>query len=337
MASDREWRDAEDSRPVALADIDLEDERFRITTRRDSDDLLPSIRRFGLRRAPLVACTPAGFLMVSGFRRVHACRALGWETIPARVIARAACEYECALKAVAENSLERPLNLIETSRALHLLESHAPDGRILGADAAALGLPAHSELTSRLKLLCRMPAVLQEAMLHGAISFAMACELGRMEEGLAADFARLFLHLKPSLNKQREIVALVLEIACREDADPRQLLEEAGRSPEAGSEDPDRNQQIQRLRRQLRRRRFPALAAAEDNFLALRQRLKLGDALQLAPPRDFEGTRFTLTLSFENRDDVARLQARLNELVDHPDFKTLLAGKGRGFAGATGG
>jgi hypothetical protein len=71
--------------------------------------------------------------------------------------------------------------------------------------------------------------------------------------------------------------------------------------------------------------------------LALRQRLKLGDALQLAPPRDFEGTRFTLTLSFENRDDVARLQARLNELVDHPDFKTLLAGKGRGFAGAAGG
>jgi hypothetical protein len=51
----------------------------------------------------------------------------------------------------------------------------------------------------------------------------------------------------------------------------------------------------------------------------------------LAPPRDFEGTRFTLTLNFESLEEVGRLRVKLDELVNHPDLKTLLTGKGRGF------
>jgi hypothetical protein len=68
----------------------------------------------------------------------------------------------------------------------------------------------------------------------------------------------------------------------------------------------------------------------------LRRRLKLGENLQLAPPRDFEGTRFTLTLNFERLEEVGRLRAKLDELVEHPDFKILMTGKGRGFAGTSG-
>jgi len=152
-----------------------------------------------------------------------------------------------------------------------------------------------------------------------------------MEEGLAAFFARLFRQLKTSLNKQREIVTLVAEIARREGIDPRHVLAEDRLSRMLDAQDLDRNQKTQRIRRLLRQRRFPALVAAEDKFHALRQRLKLGDNLQLAPPRDFEGTRFTLTLNFESLEEVGRLRVKLDELVDHPDFKTLLTGKGRAF------
>lgn len=327
-----ECGEAEAQRPrfVSLADIDFGDERFRITTRRESGDLHASIRRFGLRTPPLVTPAGAGFIMVSGFRRVNACRELGWESIPARVLPTASA-YECALRAIAENSLERPLNLIETSRALNLLERTALGGRIPDLDASALGLPTHPEVTGRLKRLCRLPIDVQDGVLEDAISFAMACELGRLEEDLGIAFAGLFRRLKPSLNKQREIVSLVSEIAGRENVDPRQVMAECGLTQAMSPSDPDRNQQIHGIRRQLRLRRFPVLAAAEHNFFALRQRLKLGAALQLAPPRDFEGTVFTLTLSFQGVEEVARLRAKLDELIDHPDFKILLAEKGRAF------
>jgi hypothetical protein len=138
------------------------------------------------------------------------------------------------------------------------------------------------------------------------------------------------------LNKQREILALVFEIAGRENADPRRILEECGLTPAAGPGDPDRSQQLHGIRRRLRHRRFPAIAAAENKFFTLRRRLKLGETLQLAPPRDFEGTGLTLTLNFHTLEDVAHLRGKLDELMDHPDFKLLLTGKGRGFEASSG-
>jgi hypothetical protein len=322
------------TRLIPLADIDPGDDRFRITTRR-SDDLHLSVQRLGLLAAPLVLDGADGFIVVSGFRRVDACRRLGWGSIPVRVLRAPTTMYACAIKAVGENSLERPLNLIETSRALHVLDQHAPEGSIPPEDAAALGLPTHAGLAAKLKPLCRMPEEVQAAVLENAVSFAMACEIGRLEEGAAVAVARLFRRLKTSLNKQREIVTLVSEIACREGRHSRDVLSEEGLLRVQDAEDLDHNQKTQRIRRLLRQRRFPTLAAAEDRFHALRQRLKLGENLQLAPPRDFEGTRFTLTLNFERLEEVGRLRAQLDELVDHPDFKTLLTGKGRGFAGAS--
>jgi ParB-like chromosome segregation protein Spo0J len=329
MASDGELTE-ECTRLIPLADLDPRDERFRITTRRDSDALHRSIGRLGLLAAPLVLPGASGFIIVSGFRRIAACRGLGWDSIRARVLQKAS-PYECALTAIAANSLERPLNLIETSRALRLLDQYAPEGHAPPEDTAALGLPAHAGVAAKLKTLCRLPEEAQDAVLEEAVSFAMACEIGRMEEGLAVAFARLFRQLKTSLNKQREIVTLVAEIARREGIDPGQVLAEDRLSRIIDAQDADRNQKTQRIRALLRQRRFPALVAAEDNFHSLRRRLTLGDNLQLAPPRDFEGTRFALTLNFENLEEVGRLRIKLDELVDHPDFKTLLTGKGRAF------
>ena len=319
---------------IPLAQIDSGDERFRITTRRDSADLQLSLQRLGLLAAPLVLPMDHGFSIVSGFRRVAACRELTWEVIPARVLSRQTAEYECALRAIAENSTERPLNLIETSRALALLAQHAPDGRVPPADAAMLGLTTHPGVTSKLKTLCRLPAEVQAAVIDGALSFPMACELGCLEPDLSVAFAELFLKLNTGLNKQREILTLVSEIALREQTDPREVLCDPALARMLEMEEVDRNQQTRQIRRLLRRRRFPSLVAAEDRFQELRQRLKLGQNLQLTPPRDFEGTRFALTLSFQSLTEIESLRGKLDELANHPDFKTLLTAKGDGFEGS---
>jgi ParB family transcriptional regulator, chromosome partitioning protein len=332
MVSDGD-RTEECQRLIPLTQIDSEDEHFRITTRRDSADLQPSLQRLGLLAAPLVLPTDHGFSIVSGFRRVAACRELTWDVIPARVLSRQTSEYECALWAIAENSTERTLNLIETSRALALLDRHAPGGQVPPADAAALGLTTHSGLTSKLKTLYRLPVEVQAAVIAEAVSFPMACELSRLESDLAIVFARLFRRLKTSLNKQREILTLVSEIASREEIDPREVLRDPALVRMLEMEELDRNQKTRHIRRLLRRRRFPSLVTAEDRFHALHQRLKLGENLQLAPPRDFEGTRFMLSLSFDSLTEIERLRGKLDELAQHPDFMTMLTGKGGGFGG----
>jgi hypothetical protein len=189
-------------------------------------------------------------------------------------------------------------------------------------------------VTSKLKTLCRLPAEVQAAVIDGALSFPMACELGRLEPDLSIAFAELFLKLKTGLNKQREILTLVSEIALREQTDPREVLCDRALARMLEMDKVDRNQQTRQIRRLLRRRRFPSLVAAEARFQELRQRLKLGQNLQLTPPRDFEGTRFALTLSFQSLAEIESLRGKLDELANHPDFKTLLTAKGDGFEGS---
>ena len=71
---------------VPLARINLQNDDFRITTREDLDDLLASIQHAGLISPPVLIKQTCGFTIVSGFRRVAACRKLGWKEIIARIL-----------------------------------------------------------------------------------------------------------------------------------------------------------------------------------------------------------------------------------------------------------
>jgi hypothetical protein len=316
---------------VPMADIAPEDTTFRLTTRCGLEDLTASIPLVGLMTPPLILPGRKAHIIVSGFRRIAACRQLGWERIPARRLDTRCPPDACARLAVAENSLSRPLNLIEVSRALNLLARFAPQNRTTGADAAALGLPSHPGLAAQLTGLVRLPEEVQAGVVDGTIGLAMAVELGRLSPPAAAAFAHVFRALKAGLNKQREILSAVVEIAAREDRSAGDVLQEPFLREVLEDRDMDRSRKTAAVRDRLRRRRYPAITRAEDNFRRLRRRLELGDRIRLLPPRDFEAPAFTLALSFEGREDIARLIATLNDLLGDPGVEELLGGKARHF------
>ncbi|MCK7514503.1 MAG: hypothetical protein MZV70_67820 [Desulfobacterales bacterium] len=179
---------------------------------------------------------------------------------------------------------------------------------------------------------------MQDAVLEEALSFAMACELGRMEEGLAVAFAAA---VSPAQD-QLEQAAGDRHPGCGDRAPRRDRLhgqscprtrlsrrmDAAGPGPQP--EDPAHAQAAAPAP-------LPGTGGGrETTFMRLRQRLTLGESLQLAPPRDFEGTRFTLTLNFENLEEVGRLRDKLDELVRPPGFQDPADGQGQGIRGDAG-
>lgn len=320
---------------IPLADIDSGAERFRITTRSDLDDLCASIPKLGLLNPPRVLPGVSRFLIVSGFRRVAACRRLGWDRLRVGVMPSDSSPYHCACRAVGDNATQRPLNLIEAGRSLLLLERCAADGKVPPDDAGALGLPSNPGVAAKLKDLCRLPSAVQQGVIECSIPFAMAVELGRMEPALAIDLAGIFRELRIGLNKQREMVSLITEIAHRETIPARRVMQERQLAGLLQAADLDRSQKARQLRKLLRQRRFPALQAAEHHFQALRQQLKLGENIHLTPPQDFEGIGMTLSVVIESLDDIGRLRGKLDELANHPDLKRILDGKRRLFAPAS--
>ena len=309
---------------IPLSRINPADDTFRITTRTDVDDLRASIPHDGLLNPPLVIKQASAFRIISGFRRLAACTKLGREEVAARVLNPDLSSLQCLRFAIADNAFQRPLNLIETSRALHKLSTHLNTGTRLIESAASLGLPSNPSVIKKIKDLCLLPEGIQSAILADTISLSMATELKHLTPRCAMAFAQLFDELKLSLNKQREIVTLVKEIARRESLSNQMVLEDRTLQDIIFDPDLDRRQKAYELRAYLRQRRFPQIVKAEARFESRRKQLKLGNDIKLNPPKDFEGTSYTVNMSFSSIAELKALHAKLDRMIQHPGLKEIV-------------
>ncbi len=319
-----------DDAVVDLTRIDAEDNAFRITTNTGNAALAKSILGVGLIAPPLLLSRSkdggdAGFRIVAGFRRVAACKALGRRRISARVLPPETPGLTCARLAAADNALQRSLNPIEISRALTLLSRHLSDSADLAATAGDLGLPDAPDPIRKLLPLCTLPAELQSGILSGAISLSMARTLSVLDSDLAVALVRLFSDLRLSLNKQREVLTLLQEIALREERTAADVLNDAAVQSILGDPEADRNQRAAALRRWLRRRRRPAVSRAEAAFTEAVRELPLGEGVRLIPPKDFESPVYTLSLAFKSRSELSDRNRRIGEILSHPALGTILS------------
>ncbi len=309
---------------IPLASINIQNDAFRITTCEDVGDLLVSIPHAGLITPPLLLKQTSGYTIVSGFRRVAACRKLGWNEIIACILPPELSPLDCLRLAIADNALQRPLNLIETSRAFQKLSSFLGSLKQLAETASTCGLPTNHSIINKTKSLCLLPLPIQSSILKDTISLTMGNELALLEPDTAVVFARLFEQLKLSLNKQKEMVTLTSEIARREDISIRQVLAHETFQDIINDENLDRGQKGRQIRSCLRQWRFPRIVKAEQNYAIHLKKLKLGHDIKLIPPKEFEGTTYTLNLNFTSLAHLKTLQSMLDKIMQHPSLEKIV-------------
>ena len=152
----------------------------------------------------------------------------------------------------------------------------------------------------------------------------MALELGGLDPATAVNLVQLFDQLKVGLNKQRELLSLLKEIAEREDTAIPQLIEEKPLQEILKTAEMDRAVKRQKVRSYLRRRRFPAITKAETEYHKWVKQLKLGQNINLTPPKDFEGNTFSMTLRFSNRQDLSDLNKKIAKIIQNPALDKIL-------------
>jgi ParB family chromosome partitioning protein len=309
---------------IKLSLIDFNDDSFRITTRKNIDDLMASIDHVGMLTPPLLIEKKTGYKIVCGFRRIEACRRLGWDDLEARILGSDAKRLECIKCAITDNSLQRPLNLIEQSRSIHLLYGFIKDVKVLGKSLSITGLPTNPSIIKKIKKLYHLPKFVQSGILSNTISLAMALELGRLQLEAGECLAKLFQTLTLSLNKQREILRLVKEISLREDISMLKVVENDNLQKILRNKNLDRNQKIREIRVYLKQWRFPVITAAEKEFEKHVKKLKLGSQVKLIPPDNFEGTTYTLKLFFKNLIEFQERKANVDALIKNPSLNKIL-------------
>ena len=309
---------------VMLRAVDLTDNRFRITTATDLDKLISSIQALGLLHPPILKQNPKGHTIICGFRRIAACQRLGWDSVYVKILKEGFSPFGLAQLAIADNALQRSLNLLETSRALTLLADNCTDPEQLKAASKDLGLPFAPDATAKLKTLCQLPFSIQEGILAGIINMVMALELGKLDDESGQSLVALFGLLKVGLNKQRELLLLLKEIAKREDVTISQLIAEKTIQALLTSAELDPAVKRQKIRSELRQRRFPSISRAEEKYQKLVKNLKLGNDINLIPPKDFEGMTYLMTLRFKNREELRHLKEKFEKIIDHPSLVKIL-------------
>ena len=309
---------------VLLERIRLEDKTFQITTESAIGALADSIARLGVMHPPVLLADDSGYEVVCGFRRIAACKSLGLSSISARLLSPDTDKLTCVQLAIAENSLQRPLNLIETSRALVLLSGFFSAADDIRRVACMLGLPDNFSAIHKLRQLSGLAPEIQQGVLSNVLSMAMAIELGQMEKSSGIGLSTLFGYLKLGLNKQREILTMIQEIAFRENLTVGDILNSPDLQQILVHEKWDRSQKTVHLRQYLRRRRYPSITSVENDFEARVRSLELESGMALIPPRDFEGTTFSFHLNFNNLGELHHRLSRLSEVSSSPVLSEIL-------------
>jgi len=286
--------------------------------------LIQSIKHIGILNIPTLLEREDSHSIICGFRRIEVCRRLGWSKLEAKVFDPDTMRLNCIKYAVADNAFQRPLNLIEKSRSIKMFSEFIKDPNKISEELSVLGLYIHPKMIKKLKDFCHLPLPLQDSILTNTISLSMVLELARMSWDDAKGFVELFDMLKPSLNKQREIVTLVKEIAMREGASIQQIIEELHLKNIMMSDDLDKNQKAYHIRMYLKQRRFPNIADVEKTYDKYCKKLDLKKGLKLIPPTNFESQTFTLQLSFNNMNQLKDLNKALDSLLENPNFDKIV-------------
>jgi ParB family chromosome partitioning protein len=309
---------------IPLSRIDVEDITYRVSTDRD-DRLSESIRDIGQLQAVRLIGQDGRYTILSGFRRVAACAALGRPHVRARIYPPQALDAprRCLL-AIGDNVGQRPLNAVETSRAVALLHRETADERALADGLQRLGFPRNPAWISQQLELAALSDPILKRLLDGTIGVAMALDLATLETADAVALTRVFASLRLGLNRQREVFGICRDLARRDRTPIREIVTGAELRRLLNDDAMDMGEKNRQFRRRLKQQRYPQLTAAEDDFSRILKSLSLGEGIRLVPPPFFEGGTYQLSIAFDSVDALSRRLQDMTDKAASPHMRRLL-------------
>jgi len=308
---------------IDLDKIDSTDVFYRITTPLCKPPIEQSVKRLGLICPVVVKPTRDHFVVISGFRRVDACRRNSWPSIPCRIVSETTSAVTCAEMAIADNLTQRPLNFVEQARCLRLLTEAAGDLPTAQTIAKTMGLNFNGDLVSKLERILSAPEVLQAGLIVGTLSLPVMMTIADFTKEDAVALAQLFEKLPMGLNKQREILQNVKEIAIREDITIGDVIEDNLVQNILLDDALDGNQKAYQIRFYLKKRRFPRIVETEEAFKDCVKSLGLGGEIQVTPPPGFDGSTCTMTIRFNDLDSLKHAHQKISKAISNPNITTL--------------
>lgn len=288
---------------IPLTDIDPEDRLTDFSLDGCPEKLLDSIKVIGIRHPVSVCPSRNRYALVSGHKRFQAAPRSGLTSIPAFIIP----EIDNASRLVInlnENFGQRHYSDIEKGIILNKLKhSGVSDETIIEKYMPLLELERSKkiflDLSSVKSLSLKMQTLLHRAGVP-VKTFSNFYKWDRLEEA-----ENLFSALKPGVNKWRDLLELVDEVATRENTTPGEILSRNELQKILAASDLPAPQQYEQIHKTLDGLRYPVLSDMRKRVAHALDEMELDDKTRLRFQDTFESNELKLELKFQSEKELS--------------------------------
>ncbi len=306
---------------MAQSEINLADERFRISYHFDLDRLLLSIKKIGLiYPVVVVKRDDPGFVVLSGWKRVYACLELALPEIPVFLL-----EEDDDLKAflfsLYENLAFRSFDILEKAEILKRLDEYVEDEKkIVRQFFPLLGIPGNLSYLDVYLKIARLDCESKKLIFDKKIPLSAAQLLTEFPPRDRERLSPLILPL--SSNKLKQFLEDLFELAKKTGEPVEAILSQPEIQAVSRNGNLSSLQKADRIRALIRTKRHPNLASLKRSFDASLKKARLSKEVSFDAPSFFEDQEFAVTFSLKNRQTFQKRLAKLMDLAsDESLFK----------------
>ncbi len=309
-------------RRVPLKDIELNDQRFRISHFCSLDLLSQSIQVVGLIYPPVVTLRNGFMVPVTGWKRILSCKQLLLSPIPV-FVSNEKDDLKSFKLAIFENLTSREFDLIERAEIVSRLKKFGEaEEKIIEKYLPLLRIPPTYDYYDLYKKISRMSKKEKYILNQKKMALAVVEQLVQFSSKERQLFFPLLVFL--SQNKQKELLEMARDISFKLDLPVSEIFDMEEIKSVLHSENLSPVQKANRIRELLKKKRFPLLAAREKSFEFSKKKLNWPKDIDLSPTPYYEDNMVQIKFSFSGHKDYLKKISNLRNIAEKDEFSALI-------------
>ncbi|GAX59245.1 partition protein [Candidatus Scalindua japonica] len=317
---------------VLINDIDLSSEghdKYVFNYKQDFNNIKKSLNRIGL-ISPVVLKKNTDYdvtyTVVCGLRRVMACRALGMESIEAKII-DGINEEEVLLLSLHDNVYSRGFNEIEKAIVLKrfLAIGYSKD-RVLAEIAPLLKIPSNKNIMDKYLSVLRLGSSMKQSVARGELELEKAFLLVLFDtEEREIIYKFLFRESITNINEAKETIKNLFDLKLIKQLSIEELLSLEEISLIIVDSKLNKRQKGEKIYRLIKSMRCPTISLKEDEFDKSYRAMRLDNDVRINHSRYFEGDGIRITLKASNEEKLGNNLKKLLSNIRNGMFKKIFS------------
>jgi len=311
---------------ISIEEIDLKNEIFRISEELISSPLQLSMHAIGQLNPVLLTGGDKPYVVVCGFRRLHALQRLRASHVTARFIEKEYADLSDVFElALWDNLSHRKLDALEKARVLYKLwnDFGVSEHVIVKDYLPRMELAPHAQVLRTYSMLHAVCPGLRSHFKEGRLTLSTLKYLGSIPASSQEPIADALEGIRLSAGLQKKFFSLLQDLAARDGTGPevpfetpevQSILTDAGLSP---------FQRGEKVYASLYRLRYPRVTRAGDRFLERKKSLGLPGSIRVIPAPYFETPDLRVEFSAPDAERFREMAARLFEASQTSELDSL--------------